>query len=199
MGVSSVVVFALLDFLTLLVSDAVCSDAWCFDESDILTVHLVQKESERISEITPPDYEIRTVPQVQQANAGLRSASPARNGKDAERDEDPVPPSDLTPARDWHVIAKEAARQSVDDRFRQEEIRLSMWRNTGSVMFRDNGGFDFHEPATVIADREFRVPVGVLGIGMTIGGCFIGIPLAGIPVERRTAGPNVIYCTDIYE
>lgn len=192
MVVSSAIVFALLEILALLPGDADCSGAWCADRSGFLTVHLVQEESEPTSEITPRDDEIRTVPQEQQAIAGPRAADAALN-------EGQVPSIKLAPARDWQVIAKESARQSVDDRVSQEKIRRSMWLNTGSVMFRDEGGFDFHEPATVIANREFRVPVGVLGIGMTIGGCFIGIPLAGIPVERRSAGPNVIYCTDIYE
>ena len=50
-----------------------------------------------------------------------------------------------------------------------------------------------------MAESKFRVPLGVLGIGLTIGGCFFGVPLAGIPVERRTAGPTVIYCADVYE
>ena len=66
-------------------------------------------------------------------------------------------------------------------------------------MFEDTGGFDVLTPKTIIADREFRVPVGVLGIGITIGSCFIGIPLAGIPVENRTVGPTLTYCPDIFE
>lgn len=66
-------------------------------------------------------------------------------------------------------------------------------------MFKGTGEFAIREPPTVIADREFRVPLGVLGIELTIGGCFFGIPLAGIPVEERTVGPTVIFCRDIYE
>lgn len=66
-------------------------------------------------------------------------------------------------------------------------------------MFADTGEFEFEEPPTIIDDVKFRVPVGVLGVGVTIGGCFIGIPLAGIAVEERTVGVSIIYCKDVYE
>ena len=96
-------------------------------------------------------------------------------------------------------MAKESAIRSTDEVLQNEESREKMWRQTRSVMFADTGVFDVHEPAPVMPDIEFRVPVGVLGLGITIGGCFIGIPLAVIPVEERTARPNVIYCKDLYE
>lgn len=199
MGMSSVVILPLLEILSMLISNAVCRDAWCFEKFDILTVYIEQPKSEPVSEITLPDREIRPFPPVQKESANPLTAETAGNEHDAERDEKLYPPSDLTPVRDWYAAAKESARQIIDDRFDQEEIRKSMWRNTGSVMFKDTGEFDFHEPETVMAESKFRVPLGVLGIGITIGGCFFGIPLAGIPVERRTAGPTVIYCGDVYE
>lgn len=199
MAMSSVVILPLLEILSMLISNAVCSDARCFEKLDILTVYIVQPKSEPVSEITLPDHEIRPFPPVQQETANPQTAGTVGNEHDAERDEELYPPSDLTPVRDWYALAKESARQSIDDRFDQEEIRKLMWRKTGSVMFKDTGEFDVHEPETVMAESKFRVPLGVLGIGITIGGCFFGIPLAGIPVERRTAGPTVIYCGDVYE
>lgn len=199
MGLSSVVALALLEFLSMLISNTACRDAWCFDELNFLTVYIERQKVEPISEVTLPDHRIRTAPELPAETATAKSADTAPVDQGAERDEQLNLPREMKPVRDWYAIAKDSANQIVGEHYRQEEIRQSMWRSTGSVMFKDTDGFDFHEPATVIADREFRVPVGVLGIGITIGGCFFGIPLAGIPVERRTAGPNVIYCTDIYE
>lgn len=199
MGVSSVVLGVLLGFLSELIRNTSCSDASCFDKPATLVVDIEQPESERISAITLPDLEIRTVPIAPQETAKAQSADTARSEQDADRDMDLDLLNELIPEQDWYSVAESSARQSVNDRFDQEEFRKSMWRKTGSVMFRDTGEFDFQEPATIIAAREFRVPLGVLGIGITIGGCFIGIPLAGIPVEERTAGPTVIYCTDLYK
>jgi len=198
-GMSSVVILILLEILSVLISNIICSDDWCSEKRGTLTVYVQPPKPEPVSDITLPDREILPAPPVRQEIADPRSADRAENEQGTERDEDIDPPSNLTPARDWYAVAKDTAKRTVAYRFDKEEVRMSMWRKTGSVMFKDIGEFDFQEPATIIADREFRVPVGVLGIGITIGGCFIGIPLAGIPVDRRSAGPNVIYCTDIYE
>src|SRR5690606_31416712 len=119
-------------------------------------------------------------------------ADRAGDEQGTEQDEDVDPRTNLTHDRDWFAIAEDTAKRTMADRFDQHQVRMSMWRKTGSVMFKDTGEFDIQEPATIIASREFRVPVGVLGIGITVGGCFIGIPLAGIPVDRRSAGPNLI-------
>lgn len=199
MGISSVAILILLEILSGLISNVICSDDWCSEKRGSLTVYVRSPKPELVPDITAPDREILPASSVGQEIADPRSADRAGHEQGAERDEDIDPPSNLTPGRDWYAVAKDAAKKTVADRFDQEEVRKLMWRKTGSVMFKDIGEFDFQEPATIIADREFRVPVGVLGIGITIGGCFIGIPLAGIPVDKRSAGPNVIYCTDIYE
>ena len=199
MGMSSVVILALLGILSVLVGSAVCNDSWCFDEPSFLVVRIDEWKSDPVSEGSLPDRETQADPQLPRESAKAKSADATRVEQDVERVEVENPSGEKNSMRDWYAITKEAASQSVNDRYRQEEIRKIMWRNTGSVMFKDTGEFDFHEAPTIIADREFRVPLGVLGIGITIGGCFFGIPLAGIPVEKRTIGPNVIYCADIYE
>ena len=156
-----------------------------------LTVVIEQRSVEALSEISVPEYERRAV--LPDISEDLIPEVPVVDVHEDALTDDPIP------ARDWYEIAREPVRQSIDEFFANEESRKKMWRQTGSVMFRDTGQFDFREPESIIAAREFRRPVGVLGIGLTIGGCFFGIPLAGIPVEERGVGPNVIYCTDIYE
>ena len=196
---SSVTILILLEVLSVLISHAICTEDWCAEKRGTATVYVLPPKPEPVSDITLPDRELLPAPPVQQEVVDPRSADRAGNEEGAEHDEDNDALSNLTPDRDWYAIAEDAAKGTIADRFEQEEVRMTMWRETGSVMFRDIGEFDFQEPETIIAKREFRIPVGVLGIGMTIGGCFIGIPLAGIPVDKRSAGPNLIYCTDIYE
>ncbi len=198
-GVSSVVILVVLEILSVLIRSATCRDGWCSEERGIPTVYLRPPKPESVPDFTLPDREILPAPEVRQEVANPRFVDRAGSEQATELDEDMKPQSDLTTGKDWYAVAKETAKQTMADRYEQEEVRKSMWRQTGSVMFRDTGEFDFQEPDTIIAKSEFRIPVGVLGIGITLGGCFIGIPLAGIPVDRRSAGPNLIYCTDIYE
>lgn len=199
MGLSSILIASLLGIMPLPLGDPECSDTWCFGEPNKFIVFLKQQTIESISEISLPDYETQTARQASKATGNPRPTDARRKENAAAQADIPGTPSDQTPVRDWYALAREPVSQSIEDYFGNEEIRKQMWRRTGSVMFKDKGEFDFHEPATIISAREFKIPVGVLGIGLTIGGCFFGIPLAGIPVEERGAGPNVIYCTDIYE
>jgi hypothetical protein len=95
---------------------------------------------------------------------------------------------------DWHAIAKSAARASVDDFFRNEESRASLWRQTRSIMFRAASDFVVREEEPAIPDFRFTPEIHVLGLGLTIGSCFIGIPIAGVPVEQRTVAINLFVC-----
>lgn len=174
-----------------------CKDQTCFDGKGALGVVLVEPDSEPIAEIEIPAFERRSISKVQPATTLGRALETGADFSDTKRKTEA--PIERTSEQDWYNKAKVSARQTVDSRMAQEEIRQSMWNATGSVMFKDSGEFDLREEQGVISDREFRIPLGVLGIGVTIGGCFFGIPLAGVPVERRTAGPNVIYCSNIYE
>ena len=63
-------------------------------------------------------------------------------------------------------------------------------------MFASEGGSVLVEETPVLEDLQLSVPAGVLGIGFTIGSCFIGVPLAGLPVEERSAAITVSYCRD---
>lgn len=102
------------------------------------------------------------------------------------------------PATDWNSLKERIARGTVDDHWRREHARAaSMWRQTRSVMFQpvsDAGAAREEEP--LLANLKFREPAGVLGLGLTIGSCFIGIPIAGIPVEERSTAITLFYCRE---
>lgn len=107
------------------------------------------------------------------------------------------PPVLTVPARDWNNVAERIAEETVDVYFRKENARASMWRQTHSVMFQPEGEMrtvDEGEP--LLANLTFREPAGVLGLGFTVGSCFIGLPLAGIPVEERSTAITLIYCRE---
>jgi hypothetical protein len=106
----------------------------------------------------------------------------------------PAPPVDSPLVKDWHAIAKTAARASVDNFFRNEESRASLWRQTRSIMFRAASDFVVREEEPAIPDFRFTPEIHVVGLGLTIGSCFIGIPIAGVPVEQRTVAINLIVC-----
>jgi hypothetical protein len=61
-------------------------------------------------------------------------------------------------------------------------------------MFQPDDDFKVNELVPILADFNFREPVGILGLGFTIGSCFIGIPLLGVPVEERSVGITLVIC-----
>ena len=106
----------------------------------------------------------------------------------------PAPPFDPPPVRDWHAIAKTVARASVNHFFSNEESRASMWRQTRSIMFKPASDFVVREEEPAIPDFRFTPEIHVVGLGLTIGSCFIGIPIAGVPIEQRTVAINLFVC-----
>jgi len=199
MGASAGLLAALLWLSNVLLGLVTCNSSTCLDETPPITIRLEAPRKKTVPIDQAPAH---------QAPAALKPSTSTDKRQPTEahdyefnsmHDDTVELPADASPTRDWHEIARESAIHIVDARFEYEKTREALWRQTGSVMFADTGEFNTDEPATIINDLKFRVPVGVLGIGITIGGCFIGIPLAGIPVEERTVGPNVIYCKDRYE
>ena len=98
------------------------------------------------------------------------------------------------PARDWQLLSEEAAQATIDEHFRQEEIRDSMWRQTYSTMFKPTGDTLALEEEPVISDLRFIPRIHVFGLGVTIGSCFIGLPLVGVPVEQRSTMIPLFVC-----
>jgi hypothetical protein len=87
-----------------------------------------------------------------------------------------------------------AARASVDEFFRNKESRSAMWQQTHSIMFQPTADFESMKDAPIISDFRFRPQLHVVGLGFTIGSCFIGIPLAGVPVEQRSVAVSLFVC-----
>ena len=71
-----------------------------------------------------------------------------------------------------------------------------MWRQTRSVMFAPTGEFVLKEEAPAIPDFRFRPRIHVVGLGVTVGSCFIGLPIAGVPVEQRSLAINLFVCAE---
>jgi hypothetical protein len=108
--------------------------------------------------------------------------------------ESPENPPDSRPAEDWHAFAEQAAKASVDEYSRSEESRASMWRQSYSTMFQPADTLMVRAEQPVLEHFGFRPEIHVAGLGVTIGSCFIGIPLVGVPVEDRTAGVSLWVC-----
>lgn len=140
---------------------------------------------------------------TQAPGAGAEPLSKAPESVDAAQPRREVsegatqPPVGSAARTDWKTLRERAAREIVDDHWRKEQLRASMWRQTHSVMFqpRSDGGIT-REEVPLMANLDFRDPAGVLGLGFTIGSCFVGIPLAGIPVEERSTAITLFYCRE---
>ena len=122
------------------------------------------------------------------------SAEPVDSQRTGSAPLAPAPPVDPQPVRDWHALARTAARARVDDFFGNEESRASMWLQTRSIMFKPASDFVVREEEPAIPDFRFKPEIHVVGLGLTIGSCFIGIPIAGVPVEQRTVAINLFVC-----
>ena len=61
-------------------------------------------------------------------------------------------------------------------------------------MFESQNEFAVIEEGQIMANLDFIEPVGVVGVGFTLGSCFVGIPLVGVPVEERTVAIRLWYC-----
>ena len=69
-----------------------------------------------------------------------------------------------------------------------------MWRKTHSLMFQSTGGIAPKQQEPIIPDFQFKPQVHVVGLGVTIGSCFIGLPIVGVPVEERTVAIRLFVC-----
>lgn len=159
------------------------------DSGEPLTIRLQQVAAERKPDVPVDD---QAVPSLAQEDTA------APDGADLPQEvataSSRTPPAPAKPVRDWHAIAQEAAKASVDDYVRNEESRASLWRQSRTVMFQPARDFVVKEDLPVIADFQFRPEIHVVGLGITIGSCFIGIPLAGVPVEQRTVAISLFVC-----
>ena len=141
---------------------------------------------------TPDSQLERTSPPV--VKQELTVADDRTRQQEPVIDDPPAPPADVEPAIDWHAMKKEIAGSGVAELFEEHEYRVAMWRRSHSIMVRPSDDFDIGEDEPFIPDFRFRPQIHVVGLGFTIGSCFVGIPLAGVPVEQRSAAITLFVC-----
>lgn len=62
-------------------------------------------------------------------------------------------------------------------------------------MFKPDKSFEVTDEEPLLANIRFRRPAGVLGLGLAIGECFIGLPIVGVPLDKRsTSGLTLVVC-----
>jgi hypothetical protein len=189
MGVSAFFIAVMLALLELLVDFAAGYSIPGSEDGTQLTVLI------RTGDIEPgPEFTMEKKAAPSLSQQPIVSAVPVDRRQVVVTHSSPELPAVSPPVKDWRAIAKSAARTTVDDRFKKEEFRASMWRQTHSIMFEPVGDFVVREEEPVISDFRFRPQIHVVGLGVTIGSCFIGIPLAGVPVEQRTVAINLVVC-----
>jgi hypothetical protein len=106
----------------------------------------------------------------------------------------PEPIVEPEPATDWRAVADAAAKASVDDYIQDEEARASLWRASHSVMFQPGEQIILLDEEPLLADFQFVHRSRVIGLGLNIGSCFFGIPIAGVPVEQRSGAITIFVC-----
>lgn len=189
MGVSALFLAVLLALLGLLVDFSANSISIPGHEYRLIV--RVTRDSEPASELPTKQA---TAP------APARQVAASTVPVDPRHEVAPIPspdvPADSPSGKDWQALGEAAARASIDDHFRSEEARASMWRQTRSVMFAPTGEFVLKEEAPAIPDFRFRPRIHVVGLGVTVGSCFIGLPIAGVPVEQRSLAINLFVCAE---
>ena len=106
----------------------------------------------------------------------------------------PVLSAEVEPLTDWQAIAQEAAKASVDEDSRHEASRARMWLQSRSMMFQPAPNLNAGKANPALPDFRFKPQIHVVGLGVTIGSCFFGVPLVGVPVEQRTVAITLFVC-----
>lgn len=189
MGISACFVAALLALLGSIVDFSNRVSLGDIGNREQLTVHIRKSVLEPSPDVSIGDQADHSLPMEELALAEhterQQIISPASS---------PDPDDESRPVTDWRLLADKAAQVAVDELFRQEKTRASMWRQTHSTMFKPAGDTLSLKEEPILADFRFTPRIHVAGLGVTIGSCFIGIPFVGVPVEQRTAAIRVFVC-----
>lgn len=157
--------------------------------SPSLTVHIKHDEPE-------PELQFESVDQI--ASSGSREDAAVTETATVSEDITSATPtalqSDERPVVDWHEVIAETVASIGEENQEREESRARMWRATHSVMFQSEDSYVPKEQEPIIPDFQFRPQVHVAGLGVTIGSCFIGLPIVGVPVEERTVAIRLFVC-----
>jgi len=189
MGVAACLVSLLLASLGLYVDLAASTSKPNAIREQSLTVYIKRDKADPKSDLAPGNQAVGlrlreddSVTENATARQEVFSVSPAE------------PPPDEQSTMDWHELITTSVAAIGHEKRRQDEIRSSMWQQTHSVMFQPANEFVPNEPDPIIPDFKFKPRVKVAGLGLTIGSCFIGIPLVGVPVEERTVAMTFVVC-----
>lgn len=161
-----------------------------FERRAPLTVHIKSERREVNSDVAADSQHLHSTTEQEAAPLVVDESQ-----QEVAAIEPHEPPAESMPVRDWNLIASETAKSIIGDSVRQEQARESMWRQTHSVMFKPGEKMLVENNESVFSGLEFRQYSRVLGLGLNIGSCFIGIPLAGVPVEKRQAAITLFVCS----
>jgi len=189
MVISACSVAVLLALLGTLFDFAVSVSTPSIVHGERLTIHIRKGRGDPNSDLTTGNQTVHSSPQDT-----TDSVEFAELQQEVTPVYSPALLADSLPVRDWHSIAEEAAKAIADEYFRQEETRATMWRQSRSIMFEPTGDMVLKQEEPILADIRFRPRVHILGLGVTIGSCFIGIPIAGVPVEQRSVAITLFVC-----
>lgn len=195
LGIATVSVAALLGVLVLHVDLDTCLFKPCFEQRERLSVYVENHDVDEGSDLRTGSVTGQPSPQ----DEPIESQPEPANVLPAQRQEVPVTSAKLVtvgkPVKDWNLLAARTARDKIGERLKREDARAAMWRQTRSVMFKPDKRFEVTEEEPLLANIRFRRPAGVLGLGITIGECFIGLPIAGVPLDKRsTSGLTLVVC-----
>lgn len=191
MGLATVLVALLLFVLGAMVSFGPSTHDSKSVPDTVLSVLLRQHEAEPNSEL--PTMDESRLPDSPEGEAATETAAVPHEAPSSAPSDFPVVEA---PHVDWVAEITEAVSELENNYQEREETRMSMWRQTRSVMFQPTNEFVPDEQQPVIADLRFRPEIHVIGLGVTVGSCFIGLPLVGVPVEKRTVGIRLLVCAD---
>jgi hypothetical protein len=182
-----------LALLALPLDFGVCSGDSCPEaKENRLIVDLIRPVVEADSE-SPDDTAATSQPNVDEldlAEPKLTDVIPAQ--------QEAMPPDSVdqlvttSPDKDWKVAAARFAKELGDEQFREEMLQESRWQKSHSVMFEPGEKLALNEIEPILAD--FRFKRRVVGLGFSLGYCFIGFPIAGVPVEDRAIGITLFTC-----
>lgn len=154
-----------------------------------LTVHLRQNDTdskpEPVSGELAGDLQLQEIVSVDEVSAAPEGATSV------------IPPGsqqDERSATDWRKMINESVAAIGNEKVRQEVSQTSMWRQSHSIMFQPESEHVLREQDPIIPNFRFKPQVHVAGLGITLGSCFIGIPIVGVPVEERTVAISLFVC-----
>jgi len=195
MGVSACFIALLLASLGSLFDIAVSVSNSGIEHGDSLTVHIRKSEDETIPDVATDDKAVRPLPEkrivLDEQVVADEFAEIQQEIASVDTRELPV---DLQAVKDWHAIAGDVAKVSVEEYFSQSENRATMWQQSRSMMFQPADDMVVTDEEPILAEIQFKYRSRVVGLGINIGPCFFGIPIAGVPVEERSIAITVFVC-----